>query len=180
MKIHHLLLFSLIAIYMMACSKSETITEETTVVETPEYKALLLASGGTYFERKLPDNLKKTDWVYVAIAYPNGEKKAILVMSEMGVEFKSDTVKVYFFEGKHSDLPYVAMQVSEDTMGTGATKYAAKGTWKAKIEGKMRGEFSEPMIRFSTKNSISPIEGIEIPDSCFDLILYVDPNQPSS
>lgn len=165
---------------MTACSETSSIPEKKPVTETPEYKSLLLASGGTYFERRLPDDLKNTDWVYVAIAYPNGEKKAILGVSEMGVEFTSDTVKVYFFEGKHSDLPYVAMQVSGDTMGTGATKYAAKGTWKAKIEGKMRGDFSEPMIRFSTTNSISPIGGTEIPEGCFDLILYVDPNQPSS
>ena len=180
MKIHHLLLVSYIAICMTACSETSPIPEKEPVTETPEYKSLLLASGGTYFERKLPDDLKNTDWVYVAIAYPNGEKKDILGVSEQGVEFTSDTVKVYFFEGKHSELPYVAMQVSEDTMGTGATEYAAKDKWKTRIDGKKRGEFSEPMIRFSAKNSISPIGGTEIPEGCFDLILYVDPNQPSS
>lgn len=180
MKIHYRLLLSFICICMTACSETSSIPEKKPVTETPEYKSLLLASGGTYFERKLPDDLKNTDWVYVAIAYPNGEKKNILGMSEQGVEFTSDTVKVYFFEEKYSELPYVAMQVSENTMGDGAAEYAAKNKWKARIEGKKRGEFSEPMIRFSAKNSISPIGGTEIPEGCFDLILYVDPNQPSS
>jgi len=180
MKITRILLSILAIAALTACQEKKTNEPSLSATETPEYKALLQASGASYFERKLPDNLKTTDWVYVALAYPNGEKKEILGASEQGVEFTSDTVKVYFFEEKFGGLPFVAMQISDNTMGHGATQGAAKDEWKAKVEGKKVGELSEPMIRFSTKASISPIGGPEIPEGCFDLILYIDPNQPKS
>lgn len=164
----------------MACQEMKTSEPSLGATETPEYKALLQASGASYFERKLPDDLKTTDWVYVALAYPNGEKKEILGVSEQGVEFTSDTVKVYFFEEKFGGLPFVAMQISESTMGHGATEHASKEKWNVKVEGKKVGVLSEPMIRFSTSKSISPIGGPEIPEDCFDLILYIDPNRPQS
>ena len=174
MKTHIALILIVAAALMSGCVKKEDPTG------SAEFEALLLASGGSYFEREIPDGLKSTDWIYVALAYPNGEKKEILGMSEQGIEFTSDTVKIYFFEEKYSDYPFIAMQVSDDTMGHGATEHASKKNWKAKTEGKKHGEFSDPMIRFSTKNSISSIGGSEIPEDCFDLILYIDPNQPKS
>ncbi|MEM6822704.1 MAG: hypothetical protein AAF558_12285 [Verrucomicrobiota bacterium] len=180
MKKYHLLFAGLIAISMTACSKISPLSEKEAVIESPEYKSLLRASSGTYFERKLPDGLKDTDWVYAAIAYPNGEKKDILGVSEQGVEFTSDTVKVYFFEEKFGGLPFVAMQINENTMGQGATEHASEEKWKARVKGKKIGEFSDPMIRFSTQNSISPIGGAKIPEGCFDLILYIDHDQPKS
>jgi hypothetical protein len=172
-----LILTSLLAlgiVFLTGCCKEADVTA------SAEYKALLQASGGAYFERKLPEDLKSTDWIYIALAYPNGEKKQILGMSEQKVEFTSDTVKIYFFEEKYSDYPFIAMQVSDNTMGHGATEHASKKNWKAKTEERKHGEFSDPMIRFSTNNSISSIGGTEIPEGCFDLILYIDPNQPKS
>jgi hypothetical protein len=180
MKILHLLLFSFIAIFLSACDRNQDVPKQYSATETSEYKALLQASGGAYFERKLPEDLKSTDWIYVALAYSDGTKKNILGFSEHGVEFTSDTAKVYFFEDQFSGLPFVSMQISDDTMGKGATQYASKENWKAKVTGNRQGEFSEPMIRFSTKNSISPIGSDEIPEGCFDLILYIDPNPPES
>ncbi|MFP4166505.1 MAG: hypothetical protein ACLFUF_04965, partial [Opitutales bacterium] len=174
------LIFLAIQAALMGCQETKDEKPSLSATEAPEYQALLQASGASYFERKLPEDLKSSDWVYVALAYPDGEKEDILGVSEQGVEFTSDTVKVYFFEEKFGGLPFVAMQVSDNTMGHGATKYASKDEWKAKIEGKKVGELYEPMIRFSTKNRISSIGGSEIPEGCFDLILYIDPNQPKS
>ena len=141
---------------------------------------MLQASGGAYFERKLPENLKSADWIYVAVVYPDGTNKNILGFNEHGVEFTSDTAKVYFFENQFLGLSFVSMQISEDTMTEGAAQYASKENWEAKAIGNRQGEFSEPMIRFSTKNSISPAGGGDIPEGCFDLILYTDPNPPGS
>ena len=174
MKTHIALILIVAAALMSGCVKKEDSTG------SAEFKALLLASGGSYFERELPDDLKETDWIYVALAYPNGEIEQLLGMSEQGIKFTSDTVKIYFFEDKFSNEPFVAMQVSEGTMGQGGIAGASKKNWKAKTEGKKHGELSEPMIRFSTNNSISSIGGTEIPEGCFDLILYIDPNQPKS
>jgi len=178
MKKTAILLLILAIAALTACQEKKTEEPSLSATGTPEYKALLLASGASYFERKLPDDLKSTDWVYVALAYPDGDKKEIFGISEQGVEFTSDTVKVYFFGEKFGGLPFVAMQVSDNTMGQGATEHASTEKWKIKIKGKKVGELSEPMIRFSTKTSISPIGGSDIPEGCFDLILYIDPDQP--
>jgi len=167
-------LLALGIVFLSGCGKEAEVTASS------EYKALLQASGGAYFERKLPGDLKSTDWIYVALAYPDGTKKKIFGVSEQGVEFTSNTAKVYFFEDQFLGLPFVSMQISEGTMGKGATQYASKENWDAKVTGNRQGEFSEPMIRFSTKNSISPIGGYEIPEGCFDLILYIDPNPPEN
>ena len=172
-----IILTSLLAIgvvFFSGCCKEAEVTD------SAEYKALLQASGGAYFERKLPDEIKSTDWIYLALAYPNGDKKQLLGMSEQGVDFTSDTVKVYFFEDQFSTEPVIAMQISDNTMGSGSTSHASTENWKAKTTGNKKGEFSDPMIRFSTNNSISSIGGTDIPEGCFDLILYIDPNPPKS
>jgi hypothetical protein len=174
MKLQHTLLLVLGAILFSGCSNEKDATESSA------YQQLLLASNGSYFERKLPSDLKSTDWIYVALAYPNGEKTPLLGLSEQGVEFTSDTVKVYFFKKQFGNDPYVAIQISEGTMGSGAAPQAMSQDLGPTIAGPRAGELSVPMIRFSTQAGTATNFGGEIPAGCFDLILYIDPNPPES
>ncbi|MDP0497133.1 MAG: hypothetical protein Q7Q73_13095 [Verrucomicrobiota bacterium JB024] len=157
-----------------------------------KYQNLLFASGCTYFERTLPKDIKPTDWVYLAFVYPDGSLKSMQGVSGQGLPFTSDTVKIYYFTEVSPNGPMLAMQIRDKSAARAILPPLKKlvenlqtpnsDTPLARMNGKPNGDFNDPLMRFSTTGSIRQIgkRSDPIPEGCFDLILYVKAEQPTS
>jgi hypothetical protein len=196
MSVKALLSLILGLLLLNACSPRED------TIDNPAYQDLLSASGGIHFERTLPADLKPTDWVYLALEYPDGTIRQLLGASGAAA-LQADSVNAYYFSSVSPNTPTVALQTAggggrrvfpEPGMLAGGVKQVNGGTIKGTVptlskesiqaftNGQTNGDFSDPLMRFSTTGSVTQIgkRGDPIPEGSFDLILYVDPNPPTS
>ena len=181
---------------LSACSPREG------AIENRAYQDLLSASGGMHFERTLPADLKPNDWVYLALKYPDGTVKRLLGASGAAA-LQADSVNAYYFSPVTPNAPTVALQTAggdgrrafpdpgmlagrakqvNDGLIKGTVPSLSKESIQAFANGKSDGDFSDPLMRFSTTGSVTQIGKRDdpVPEGCFDLILYVDPNPPTA